>query len=1055
MRAARAQSISATVVTWFLVVILLLAVSLGGAGLWTAWKHGREDMRELRERVMNERRHRLVRQVDDALRFIDYKRSQAEVQGRETLRQRVGEAHAIAQGLVERYADTLSTAELEDLVTEALRPIRFNQGRGYFFATRLDGVEKLFSDRPELEGENLLDMVDTDGTFVIREMIDLVQREGSGFVSYRWTRPGHEGNDHEKISYVRLFEPFGWFLGTGEYTAEMTRRMQEEACAWIANAAQDPYSYVFALDSECRPLVHPSTELIGTDVSGYRDSSGRRVLRELLDLGLQGGGFLEYLWPRPDSGEEGAKLSYVAPFEPWGWVVGSGVHLRDIDEAVAERTASLRLQMAGALLRFVAFACLSISAAAAIGAAVSRRLRSQVEIFEGFFRATVDEWRAIPVDRLRFRELRRLADAANRMAAEQRRTQEQLRLRELQYHTLFDVATDAFVLIDHQGTVRDANPAGCALFGYSREALLGMAGLDLLHPDSREPVARAFEATFSSGQGRLLSCTYLRKAGAAGSLEIHTALVPHDPGPWGLAIARDVTRRLETERRLRTVSERFSRFADEFPGGAWILDRDHRVVFANRFVRDLMETDAVEGAALHEILGAPGRESEAHDGLAFEQGSLTRESILEDRHGTQRRFRTVRFTIPQEGGDPLLGGIAVETTEQARMQDETRRLRAFLQSIIDSLPAILVVVDIDGRVRHWNQRAAAETGVSDCEAIGQSVFELIPVIGEYVELVRTALGEGRVQRCERAGWEREDRQGYYRIVVYPVSDSDRGQLGVILLEDTTPQVLVERMMVQNEKMLSLGGLAAGMAHEINNPLAGVLQGLQVIEDQVDPGLEVNREAAARHGIALNELRAYLEDRGVFAFLEAVRASGERAAGIVENMLRFTRQTEIQAMELCDLDLLVTQTLDLAVNEYDVKREYDLRRIAVEREVQPGLPLVPCIRGEIQQVLLNILRNAAQALLSVPGGVRDPRIGIRLFSESGYAGIEISDNGPGIPAATLERVFEPFYTTKPVGVGTGLGLSVSYFIVTNNHHGMLSAESEPGQRTTFTVRLPLA
>jgi len=272
-----------------------------------------------------------------------------------------------------------------------------------------------------------------------------------------------------------------------------------------------------------------------------------------------------------------------------------------------------------------------------------------------------------------------------------------------------------------------------------------------------------------------------------------------------------------------------------------------------------------------------------------------------------------------------------------------------------------------------------------------------------------------------------------------------------LIRDVTELKLVQQTMVQTEKMLSLGGLAAGMAHEINNPLGIIFQSTMGVQRRLDPALEGNRQEAANLGLNLEDMTEYLRRRNILRYLEGIREAGERAAGIVRNMLRFSRRSD-SGMADQDLEGVVRHAISLAENDYDLRKHYDFKRIRIEYDLQPGMPPVPCQPSEIEQVLLNLLRNAAQAMIEA--GTPRPVIRLRAWVESGHAVLEISDNGPGIPKERQNRVFEPFYTTKKVGEGTGLGLSVSYFIVTTTHRGSLVVASEPGQGARFTLRLPL-
>ncbi len=280
-----------------------------------------------------------------------------------------------------------------------------------------------------------------------------------------------------------------------------------------------------------------------------------------------------------------------------------------------------------------------------------------------------------------------------------------------------------------------------------------------------------------------------------------------------------------------------------------------------------------------------------------------------------------------------------------------------------------------------------------------------------------------------------------------------------IAKDTTERIKTQELMIQTEKMMSLGGLAAGIAHEINNPLAGMIQTSDVLNRRLTHGdMPANVKAAETAGISMDAIRTFMEIRGIPKMLERIHESGSRAAEIVQNMLSFSRKSS-SAVVPYDLAGLLDRALVLAGSDYDLKKKFDFRQIEIVREYEENLPKVPCQEGKIRQVLLNILRNGAEAMQEEQtAGASDkkPRFVLRLAHEpgAGMVRIEIEDNGPGMDDATRKRIFEPFFTTKETDQGTGLGLSVSYFIVTDNHHGTMNVESQAGQGTKFIVRLPL-
>ncbi|OGR28462.1 MAG: hypothetical protein A2277_07305 [Desulfobacterales bacterium RIFOXYA12_FULL_46_15] len=263
---------------------------------------------------------------------------------------------------------------------------------------------------------------------------------------------------------------------------------------------------------------------------------------------------------------------------------------------------------------------------------------------------------------------------------------------------------------------------------------------------------------------------------------------------------------------------------------------------------------------------------------------------------------------------------------------------------------------------------------------------------------------------------------------------------------------LEEMMVQSEKMVSIGGLAAGMAHEINNPLAGILQNTQVIRNRLKENLPANVSVAEGFGLDLDTVQKYMEKRDIFKMIDSILDAGKRAAAIVSNMLSFSRKSTSGFMPE-DVCKLLDKTLELAESDYNLKKKFDFKRIKIIKDYGIEIPEIRCKASEIQQVFFNILSNGAQAMMSWEKN-SDPCFILKILKQDNTVRIEISDNGPGMKEETRKRIFEPFFTTKTVGEGTGLGLSVSYFIITENHKGRIDVSSGPLKGTKFTISLPM-
>lgn len=273
-----------------------------------------------------------------------------------------------------------------------------------------------------------------------------------------------------------------------------------------------------------------------------------------------------------------------------------------------------------------------------------------------------------------------------------------------------------------------------------------------------------------------------------------------------------------------------------------------------------------------------------------------------------------------------------------------------------------------------------------------------------------------------------------------------------ITRDITEWKKMREMMVQSEKMLSVGGLAAGMAHEINNPLAGILQSASVLANRLSGDLPANRKAAEAAGTSLPAIHKYLKLRKLPEMLENIQSSGRIAAEIVSNMLSFARKSE-KMVSSHDIGTLLNQTLELLKTDYDMKRRYDFKQVRIVRKYDETVRPIPCEASKLQQVFMNILKNGAEAMAEVKNEAIQPEFVLSVQDDGAWVKVEIEDNGPGMEERTRRRIFEPFYTTKPPDKGTGLGLSVSYFIVTEDHGGEISVEDARGKGTRFVIRLP--
>ncbi|HDS1819019.1 TPA: PAS domain-containing protein [Pseudomonas putida] len=396
--------------------------------------------------------------------------------------------------------------------------------------------------------------------------------------------------------------------------------------------------------------------------------------------------------------------------------------------------------------------------------------------------------------------------------------------------------------------------------------------------------------------------------------------------------------------------------------------------------------------------------------------------------------------------------LELEVQVRSKIEKKLTGFQNYLNSIIDSMPSALIALDEQLYVTQWNHEATMLSGTPLDEALNQPIFIAFEPLKPFLPQLKETVEKHRVAKIERVTWPKDDDLRHYALTFYPLMGGG-GRGVVIRIDDITQRLSLEEMMVQSEKMLSVGGLAAGMAHEINNPLGAILHNVQNIRRRLSPELPRNQEQAEELGIDLPTVNRYLASREVPQLLDGIQQAGARAAKIVTHMLSFSRRSNRQ-LAPCDLPALIDQAVEIASNDFDLAIGFDFKGQAIVRQFDPHLGPVPCTANELEQVLLNLLKNAAQAIHQRPQPNEPGRIILRTRLNPPWAEIQVEDNGVGMPEAVRKRTFEPFFTTKEIGQGTGLGLSVSYFIITNNHKGQMEVQSTPGQGTCFTLRLPL-
>ena len=658
------------------------------------------------------------------------------------------------------------------------------------------------------------------------------------------------------------------------------------------------------------------------------------------------------------------------------------------------------------------------------------------------------------------------------------------------------------------------NPALCEMLGYAREVLLEKNWTSLTHPEDLAADVAQFERMVAGEiNDYRREKRYIRSNGdTVYALIAVRAVRGADARIDFLAtVIEDITERKQAELKTRRALQLMQSFIDHWPGLAYIKDRDARVVMANQAFRSLgFDPVQLVGKTGQEVQpGAMNDKIARDDERVLSSGKA---ELIPDEYGG-RHYESRRFVMDDEAGQRLLGGLTMDVTRRHRSVQRVEALlaineqggalaeAAFLEfgltlaeRLTSSQVACLFFVDadlqtIEGVVLSANARKNCHAEQTTDGSIGEAGVwadcfhqKRALVLNDYAAC-RTSrdLPAGHVPLARLVSVPVVE-DGKVRLLLgvgNKVSDYDSFDVETLQLIGNDLWRIVRRMRVelqlqqrlselsaiyrkladaqgqllQSEKLSAIGQLAAGVAHEINNPIGFVQSNLGTLADYVADLLAIDRAYAEMEDqLSVLQPQAFarvhaLKKECGYDFIvgdlkQLLRESGEgleRVARIVQDLKGFSRVGETGWL-WADLLAGLESTLNIVRNEIKYKAE-------VVRELV-ALPQVRCIPSQINQVFMNLLLNAGQAIET------QGQITLRCGHDGDFVWIEVQDDGCGIAPENKARIFEPFYTSKPIGKGTGLGLSLAWGIV-QRHEGTLEVTSELGKGACFRLRLPIA
>lgn len=430
-----------------------------------------KDAELAREKGLAEKKLLVKTEVEKVIDYIHFTRLFTESKMRNELKLRTYEAWNIINHIYTQNKDTHSNSQIISMIKQALRSVRFNNGRGYYFMVSLDGTELLYPVNPDLEGQNLLKMKDARGNFVIRDEINLVVAQGETYVKGYWKKPDADTSlTYAKTSFIKIFEPLKLYVGAGDYLSEVKKDVQQDVRQRILRSRFGQYGYVFVNTYDGTAVVIDSDKYkSGDNVWEITDPYGVKVIQEEWKaVNKPGGGYLYYHWVKPNSDEVAQKISFVKGVDEWQWMVGAGVYIDEIEKNISEQREVLyrRMMRKGVIgLVILVSVLFGVYYLAKINSIV---IRKNFQTFIEKLTIAVKNGNLMQTDDYSIVDLKTAVDPVNEIIVNKTVAEKSLRENEIRFRTIFQNVPIMVWVFDKNMVNKYRNPEFDNFFGITK-----------------------------------------------------------------------------------------------------------------------------------------------------------------------------------------------------------------------------------------------------------------------------------------------------------------------------------------------------------------------------------------------------------------------------------------------------------------------------------------------------------------------------------------------------------------------------------------------------------
>lgn len=388
---------------------------------------------DYRQEFINNQQVTIKNEVNTQIDYINYMRAQAEEKLKENAKNRTYEAYDIAMNIYNQNKEKKDRQEIQELIKETLRNVRFNNGRGYYFIDTLEGNVILYPVQTESEGTNLLEIKDEEGNYSLQDEINLVKEQGEGYTTGYWTNPNYNDNEgHKKITFVKKFEPYNWYMGTGEYIDDVEHDIQKEIINRISEIrfGNENKNYIFIDNFDGVELCNGVyKDYVGKNIWNMEDINGKKVIQEQIDIAKNDpeGGFLTHYWKTPDLNGVFQKMTYVRAIPEWNWVVGTGVQFDELQKNMNENELKMKEKVIEKIKNIIIISLVVLLVVFILTRYLMSKSQKSFNIFYDFLSNAARKHVEIDVQKVEYSEFKNLAVAANSMIGERNRIEEAIR----------------------------------------------------------------------------------------------------------------------------------------------------------------------------------------------------------------------------------------------------------------------------------------------------------------------------------------------------------------------------------------------------------------------------------------------------------------------------------------------------------------------------------------------------------------------------------------------------------------------------------------------------